>query len=176
VLFVGHETIDLPEPEPTGPIKDQMYKCRGETVSIGAALEWIIHRLADEYVGPADRDRPTARRWDDLKRYLVARELTGRLQPQLQAVAEYFTARNAAAHAPTVVVQVGESTQILRLYYGGLTTRVDPIAIEDLRSEAAQARAGYKAAQAVGRAVDGDRPAVRAGLGHVARTILFDQV
>jgi integrase len=40
-------TIDLPEPDPTSPIKDQMYRYRGETASVGDAMDWIIRRLAE---------------------------------------------------------------------------------------------------------------------------------
>jgi hypothetical protein len=165
-------TIHLPEPEPTGPIKDQMYRYRGETVSVGGGAEWIIYRLADHFAGPTQGNTDAGRRWEDIKEYLRARNLTASLQPQIRAVTEYFNARNLAAHARTVVAQVGESTQIFRLR-GRSTQNVEIITIEDLKGEAAKARAGYEAARAVGRALDDDQPTVLAGLNSFAKAMLI---
>jgi hypothetical protein len=167
-------TIRLPEPEPTGPIKDQMYRYRGETASVGGTMDWIIRRLAEQFAGST---QPTTdRRWRDLKGRLRERGLTDRLQRQLHAVAEYFEARDLAVHAATLVVQIGESTQIFRMHYDGSTPKVKIITIEDLKGEAAKARAGYEAAQAVGRALDDDQPTVLGELNPLAKAMLIGRM
>jgi hypothetical protein len=167
----GDMTIHLPSPEPTGPLKDQMYRYRGETVSIGATMDWVIRRLAAEFA--ASSQPTTARRWEDIKRYLRELGITQTLQRELQAVAEYFKAREMAAHAATVIVQVGEASQIFRLYYDGPTQKVDSITTEDLKDESALARTGYAAAQAVGRALDDEQPQVLAGLNSIVKALLI---
>jgi hypothetical protein len=164
-------TIRLPESEPTGPIKDQMYRYRGEIVSIGAAVDWIMHRLDDEFVHSAQPT--TARRWDAIKAHLRERGLTNGLQPQLRAVAEYFKARELGAHAAMVIAQVGDSAQVLRLYYDGPTQKIEAVTIEDLKREAGVARAGYEAAQTIGQALDDDLPEVLVGMNPLAKAMLI---
>jgi hypothetical protein len=164
-------TIHLPEPEPTGPVKDQMYRYRGETASVGGTMDWIIRRPAEQFAGSTQPT--TERRWRDLKAHLRERDLTDRLQQQLHAVAEYLQVRDLAVYAATIVAQVAESTQVFRLYYDGSTSKFERVTIEDLKREAAKARAGYDPAQAVGRALDDDRPAILAGLSPFARAMLI---
>jgi hypothetical protein len=73
-------------------------------------------------------------------------------------------------------VQIGESTQIFRMHYDGSTPKVKIITIEDLKGEAAKARAGYEAAQAVGRALDDDQPTVLGELNPLAKAMLIGRM
>jgi hypothetical protein len=164
-------TIRIPEPEPTGPIKDQMYRYRGEAVSIGGAMDWIIWHLATRFAG--SKQPTTSRRWNELKADLKVRNLTNKLQQELSAVATAFDARVKATHAITLPVQIGESTQILRLYFDRDTPQGDQVTIEDFRQEATDARKGYQAVQAVARALDQDQPSILAGASGLARAMLI---
>ena len=163
--------VSLPGPVSTGPIKDQMYRLRGEIVSIGGTVDWIVHRLADVYAGSSQPS--TKRRWDELKGHLKERGLTGSLQDELQAVALYFRARELAAHAATIIAQVGESTQVFRLYYDRSSHEVELITLDDLKEESLQARRGYEALQAIGRALDDDEPGVLLGMGSLPKAMLI---
>lgn len=170
-------TVRLPAAEPTGATKQVIYEYRGEIVSVGSMMDWIINRLSIAFEVAGDEPQPsTARRWTELKKYLKSRGLTHKLQPELAAVAEYFKVRELAAHAATVVATVSESTQIFRLFYDGPTHRIDVASIEELRSEVATARAGHEAVQAIGRVMDDDRPEVLAGTSPLPKMMLIGRM
>lgn len=153
-------TVHMPPPEPSDPIKQAVYQCRGEAVSIGGTLDYIVRRLTDEFVGTGDPRASTARSWKALKVYINDRGLTDALQPQLAAVAHYFRTRQLAVHGATMIAHVSESTQIFRMYFDGPDHKMEIVTLEDLWREVAVIRAGYEALQAVGRALDNDRPEV----------------
>ena len=140
-------------------------------MSIGGTVDWIVHRVADLYAGSTQPT--TKRRWDELKEHLQERGLTGSLQAELQAVALYFEARELAAHAATIIAQVGESTQVLRLYYDNSSHEVELITLDNLKEESLQARRGYEALQAIGRALDDDQPLVLSGMGPIPKAMLI---
>ena len=169
----GDAVINMPEPPPTGPVWEQVYRYRGESVSIGGAMDLIIRVLAEEYAGSDDPRLDTSRRWDEVKRCLRERGLTNGLQPELEAIAEYFKVRRLAAHGAIFVAQVGTDSSIFRVWYDGPTFQSDQVRIEDLKREAAMARKGYEVCRAVGRALDDDQPAVLAGMNQIRRFMLM---
>jgi hypothetical protein len=79
------------------PTKEAVYRLRGEALSVGGAVEWRIHHLAKLFASSNQMD--TTRQWTDLKRSLRSRGLTPASQAEMAAIADYFTARNSAAHS-----------------------------------------------------------------------------
>jgi hypothetical protein len=172
----GGVTSNIAEPDPPGSTKDQIYRSRGEAVTIGGAAEWTIHQLSTHFAGSTLDPKATEGRWEEIKAELSDRQLTDGLQRELAAVDEYLKIRNRAAHAITMVAHAGESTQIMRFYYEGSGLSGGEVTLDDLRREAQIARAGYNALRAVGRALHQDQPAVLAALGVVNRMLLLGNV
>lgn len=163
-------------PGPVDEIKDTVYRYRGEGVSIGGTLEYIVRRLAYEFAGVADAWLSSSKRWEKVKSYIKSRDLTDELQLELAAVAQYFKARQLAAHAATLIGQAGNSTQIFRMYYDGANHQMNIVTVEDLRQEVAEIRAGYEAIQAIGRRLDDDRPEVLRDWGEIPRAFVLGRI
>jgi hypothetical protein len=153
-----------------------IYRYGGEGVSIGGAVEYIVRRLADEFVDAGDARLPPSRRWKQVKSYIKSRDLTDRLQSELAAVARYFQARQLAAHAATIIGQVGGSTQVFRMYYDGPDPEVHIITVENLEQEVTEIRAGYEAIQAIGRILDDERPEVLRDWGAIPRAFILGRL
>jgi hypothetical protein len=158
------------EPEET-PTKEAVYQLRGEAVSVGGAVEWRIHQLAQLFAGSADVD--TSRQWKDLRRHLSLRSLTDALQVEMSAVAAYYTARNAAVHSYVIVIP--GPTKVLRLNRRR-TPDVAQASLDQLRGEVTVARRAWEAVGVIGRALyDGDRAAL-AHWGSLRRALQIDRV
>jgi hypothetical protein len=69
---------------------------------VGGAVEWCIHQLATVLASSTESE--SFRQWEAVKRELNQRGLGPTLQPQLQAMARYFSARRAAAHGYAIVL------------------------------------------------------------------------
>jgi hypothetical protein len=164
-------TVQVSEPGPTDPMKEEIYRYRGETVSIGAAMDWVIRGLAVHFADSTNT--ATKRCWKHIKHRLGEEDLSGSVQPQMRAVAAFFEVRRLAVHAGLVLLRTSDSTQILRLYYDETTQRVDDVAVDVLKREAVTARQGYEAARAIGRELDDALPTVLAGLGTLPKVKLI---
>jgi len=165
--------IQLPPPGNSDPVKTEVYRIRGETVSIGGSVEWIIGTLAWEFAGSTRKG--TKHQWENLKAYIMSQGLNASLQPELVAVAGYFSPRNLATHAAIVIAQTGETSQIFRLYHRSGQPRADLVTLDDLRADCAVVRAGYEAMQSIGRALDDDDPAVLSRTNRIAKAMLLSR-
>ena len=154
-------------------VKSEVHRILGETISIGGHVEWIIATLARRFVGSSAIR--TNRQWEDLKRHINEEGLKPGLQKEVEAVGKYFKARLLAAHAATITTQIGETTQIFRLYRHDDKPQAESTSVEKLREETATARAGYEAIQVIGRALDDADPAALADLGVIPKAILLNR-
>src|SRR5262245_23159445 len=71
-----------------------------------------------------------------------------------------FNPRNLAAHAAMMIVNVGDTTQLLRLYREGEESKTDEVTIERLRADVRHVRSAYAAIQAIGDALHRAQPRV----------------
>ena len=162
--------VELPPANEPEPVKAETYCIRGETVAVGGALEWILGILAGRFA--RSLARMAGQKWDDLKKHIETQSLDSGLRKEIGAVGNYFAPRNLAAHAAMVIIGIGESTQIIRLFDHGQRP-VEQVTLDELRAECATAREGYEAIQAIGRALDDGQPSVLAGMNQVPRAILL---
>ena len=170
----GDAHVTLPPTPDSGQLKARIYQIRGETLAVGATVEWILGKLAQAFAGSGqDRARD---RWDDLKTHIKAQDhLASELRAEMLDVGEYFRPRNLAAHAPMVIVGVGSSVQILRLRERG-PRAVEIVTEDQLQAECARARKGHAAIQAIGRGLDDREPAVLGRASPVLRGIVLGRV
>lgn len=166
--------VQVPTPAIDVDVKAEVHRLRGETVSIGGMVEWIIATLASRFA-QSKKKSPRAQ-WNDLKRHIKSTGLKEDLRPDLGSVNDYFQPRNLAAHAGIVMTGVGEATQIFRLYRAKRDLRVDLVTLESLQEEVATARAGYDAIRAIGRALDDDDPTVLADMNDLAKGMLLGRI
>ena len=165
--------VEVPPPGESDQVKAEVYRIRGETVSIGGSVEWVIGTFARKFA--ASTQMETGRLWEDLKGYISQEGLNSRLQPELAAVAGFFTPRNLATHGAIIIAQVGQTSQIFRLYHDSGEPQAGIVTLEELRAESAAARAGYEAIHAIGRELDDNDPAVLVGTNVIMRAMLLDR-
>ncbi len=154
-------------------VKSEVHRILGETISIGGHVEWIIATLARRFAG-STKSR-AGFQWEDLKIHIVSKGLKPTLQNELEAVTKYFKARNRAAHAAIITTQIGETTQMFRLYYEGDEPQAKQASPESLQEGKATVKAGHDAIQTIGRALDDEDPAALADLGTIPRAILLNR-
>lgn len=146
------------------------YALRGESVSVGGAVDYAIRRMSDAIViGPIPATEPSARRWSRIKHYINSRGLTDGLQAELQAVATYFQARQLAAHGRIVILCAGETVQIFRTFIDGYELIVEAVTLDQLQNDVAMVRGGWDALQFLGRTIDCDEPMIFQHWGDIAR-------
>lgn len=155
-------------------VKAEVYSLRGETVSIGGMVEWVIATLASRFA--RSKKKNSRAQWNDLKRHIKSKGLKEDLRDELGDVNGHFKPRNLAAHAGIVIAGVAETTQIFRLYRDKKDFQVELVTADELREETATARAGYDAIRAIGRALDDDDPAVLADMNDLAKGMLLDRI
>lgn len=170
---VGHAEVRVPAPAPTGDLKAEVYRLRGETVSIGGMVEWIIATLAGRFT-QSKKKNPKGQ-WNDLKRHIESTGLKEGTRAELGSVNDYFEPRNLAAHAGVIIIGVAEATQIFRFYRAKGDLRLDLVTLESLQEEVAIARAGYEAIRAIGRTLDDHQPEVLADMNDLAKAMLIDR-
>jgi hypothetical protein len=157
--------------DPNEQLKAELHQLRGEIVWDASHVEWIIYSLSRLFADSTQIE--TKRQWDDIKADLRVRKLTDQLQPQLAAVASYFDVRKRAVHGAIAISMVGDATQLFR-FVPGRQLSSDTVTIEKLQSERDIVQAGRAAVQAVGRALDTDRPIVlREGMGDMGRLLII---
>jgi hypothetical protein len=168
---------------PNDQVRADLYALRGEIVSVGSRIEWIIDSLARGFANATHND--ASRQWDDVKAEVVGRNLNAGLQPQLADIAQYFKPRALAAHSTTVITSVAEGTpdgttqwghqQILRLFRDATGPRAEQVTIDDLRGELSIVKEAHQAIRVVGRALDDDDPTVLANVSHLAKSLVLDR-
>ena len=163
--------VTVSPPGDPDPIKTETYLLRGETVSIGGTLEWILQNLARRF-SKSESTKPS-RLWDDLKSYITASGLNPELQSEIRAVSEYFRPRALAAHASLAFAAIGSSIQIWRLFEND-GPQLESVTLDQLRAERSLARDGYSAMQAIGRTLDAHAPEVLGDLNVFLRSMLLD--
>jgi len=163
--------VYLPGPEPSDDIKKQTYLLRGEAVAAGGTAEWIIRALAAAFT--TSRQSDVGRLWEDIKAALATRGLTAGLQAELRQVADYFSARNLAAHASIIIFTAGADHQVIRLSFSKGQSKAEVATISDLEADVAAAKNGYVALQAAARALDLDDSVPLSGLGSLQRLMLL---
>lgn len=152
-------------------VKAEVYRLRGETVSIGGMVELLIAILANRFARSKKR-KPRAQ-WKDLKGYIKSAGLTQDVREEVGRVNDCFQPRNLAAHAGVIIGGVAETTQIVRLDRDKRDLRVDLVTLESLQEEVAAARAGYDAIRAIGRALHEHQPEVLADMDDLTRAMLL---
>ena len=163
--------VQVPAPAAEPDLKTEIHRLRGETVSMGGMVEWIIAVLAGRFAR-SKKVRPRAQ-WNDLKRHIKSEGLKPELIAELQDVDGYFRPRNLAAHAGILITGTAETTQIFRLSQDKRDLHVDLITMESLHEEVATARAGYEAIRAVGRTLDEHQPDVLGDTDALTKAMLL---
>ena len=139
--MVTDANMQVPPPGDTEPVKAEVYCIRGETVSIGGAMEWIIAELARRFAHTTEK-KPK-RQWGDLKRYIKTEGLNPALQDELGDVTGYFRPRNLAAHAGVMIVGVAEATQIFRLYRDKGIPQVELVTLDELNRKSTRLNSSH---------------------------------
>lgn len=141
-------------------VKDQIYRLRGEAMSVAGHVEWIISGLTKEFV-PSFTKREAKRRWNEaLKPYLGAAALTQSLQPQLADMAAYFGPRNLTSHAAFIISNVGTENQIIRLWESLSGLEAQTVSFDDLKGEVDTIRKAWTAIRTIGGAMHHHDPKV----------------
>jgi len=171
VARTRNDHVQVPVSAPTADVKVEIYRLRGETVSIGGMVEWIIATIAGRFA-QSKKKNPKAQ-WNDLKRHITSIGLRKHLQAELGSVNDYFKPRNLAAHAGILITGVAGTTQIFRFYRDKADLRVDLVTLESMQEEVAIARAGYEAIRAIGRTLDDRQPEALADMNDLTKAMLL---
>lgn len=165
--------IAVPGPGDRMSVKSQVHLLRGEIVSIGSHVDWIIWHLSETFTpGCTTKDR-TARRWAGLKRHLKVESLADHVQPQIDAVDAYFDARNVAAHSVVLVTSVSTSLQLFRIDLANGDEQLTLISLDDLLAERDRARSGHEALQQIAQVLDSNDSGALRGISWTKRAILL---
>lgn len=167
----GETRIRVSAPETERDLKDEVYRLRGETVSIGGVVEVMIGTLAGRFARSGKR-KPGAQ-WKALKGYLKSAGLKTDLQDEIDRVNGYFKPRNLAAHTGVMIGGLAGAPQILRLFWDKGDLRVDLLTLESLQEEVATAQAAHDGIRAIGRTLDGHQPQTLADMDDLSKTMLL---
>ena len=169
---VKETRVQVSTPQAEEDVKAEVYRLRGETVSIGGMVELLIATLANRFA-LSKKKKPKAQ-WKVLKNYIKSAGLEQDLQAEIGRVNDYFRPRDLAAHAGMIISDVAETTRILRLDRDKENLRVDLVTLESLQEEVTVAQAGFDAVRAIGRALHDHQPEVLADMDDLTRAMLLD--
>ena len=151
-----------------------LYELTGEAVSVAAAGEATIRKLASAFGGGSEGS--FLRCWkEEVKPALARFGLTDSLQREMEDVAKLVAARNAAAHEARLFITAGDTTEIACYKFGdGGDLETSIIDFADLEQRVDEARDGRRALKLIGQALDVADPSVLAGEGTLVRALLFN--
>jgi hypothetical protein len=152
-------------------VEAEIYRLRGETVSVGGMVELLIATLARRFAG--SKKKRSRAQWKDLKGYLKSTDLQKGLQDELAGVNRYFKPHNLAAHTAMILTGVADATQILRLDRAKRGFRVESVSLDELEEEVVIAQGASEAIRAIGRTLADHQPEVLADMDDLTKAVLL---